>query len=717
MPIEAATVRVRQGRNEAARAAGRQPVSARVRVPPRPPSGVRYVGNRPWDRRSTLTVMTALLLAGQAAATTATRVQNVPRAALPPPAMPPRGFHPGLFASFTEPLAGLANEEALAVAEESGGGGSSLLWQGIAAWFADPCTGMDQYANGFWKLRHPPAREQPSHFGELKQAVAQSILADAPQASAAAGGAEAMLAATWASAQSPSARQWSAFQPQLAAILALSSRDEVERHLCEAMPRGQASLLGVERYFRSGVLVVAQGRGEGTTGLHALPTAHPVAVAHRAHIAALLSRTGMPAAGAESATRTIMEMERIIAAAPAQLQSCTREQAERAVPGFPWVTLWQALGLDPMTALFADLARCRQVAQLLRDRPVEDWKVFLRYREAEVLQRDLDSGTQPADILRLLEQRPGGRLLLSSWYGARADPGWFAAATGMFDTLKQVFRDDVAASALPAEDRVVLDRTLAATRLVLEQAGSGRDWTAFPAGGDLATNLQSLAAFALDDDLDIIEGRAQGEDTALPAHHLSIGTNIIDGLVRVSPALLASLGGQAPQREVQWATLGMMLGHELGHVLSDAIGLSDPGQSMMAQEDAAIRQRIGDLWIGTSHLDATRVLDEAGADLRGLSAALRAGEAEAAAAGRRFDRKQFFVAAAGLHAANPTARQLRAQLEREGHPPGPFRAELGRSLKGFDMAFGCEPRPSEPFGHILPRAGSTAAGALHPNPG
>lgn len=716
MPIGAGDACARQGGNEAARAACRQPVSARLRAPPRPPSGVRYVGNRPWDRRSTLTVMTALLLAGQAAATTARRVQNVPRGALPPPAMPRHGFHPGLFTSLTEPLAELANQEALAVAEESGGGGSSLLWQGIAAWFADPCTDLDQYANGFWKLGHPPAREQPSHFGELKQAVVQSILVDAPQASAAGRGAEAVLATIWASAQSPSARQWSAFQPQLAAIRGLSSRDEVERHLCQAMSRGQASLLGVQRYFRNGVLVVAPGRGEDT-GLHALPTTHPRVVAHRAQIGALLSLTGMPAAETESAARTIMEMERIIAAAPAQLQSCTREQAERAAPGFPWATLWQALGLDPMTALFTDLARCRQVGQLLMDRPVEDWKVFLRYREAAILKHALDSGMQPPDILRMLDQRPGGRLLLSSWYAARAAPEQLVAATRMFDALKQVFRDDVAASALPAEDRVLLDQTLAATRLVLEQAGSGRDWTAFPAGGNLVANLQSLAAFALCDDLDIIEGRGKGEDTALPAHHLSIGTNIIDGLVRVSPAMLASLAGQAPQREARWATLGMMIGHELGHVLSDAIGLSDPGQSMMAQDDAAIRQRIGDLWIGTSHLDATRVLDEAGADLRGLSAALRAGEAEAAAAGRSFDRKRFFVAAAGLHAANPTARQLRAQIEQEGHPPGPFRAELGRSLKGFDAAFGCEPRPNAPFDRILPTAAGGWVGPVGPNTG
>jgi hypothetical protein len=662
--------------------------------------------------------MTAMLLAGQVAAATATRVGNLQRGALPqPPPPPPRSFHPGLFTALTEPLAELANEEALAVAEESAGGGSSLLWQGMAAWFADPCTDLDQYVNGFWKLQHPPGREQPSHFGELKHAVAQSIIADAPQASAEAGGAEAALAAIWASAQSPAARQWSAFQPQLDAINALTSGDELERHLCQAMTRGQASLLGLERFFRNGLLVIARGQGEDTPGFHSLPVAHPAVVAYRAQVAALLALTGMPVDETSAAAQNIVQMERTIAAAVPQLESCTRAQALQAVPGFPWNLLWQTLGLDPMTALYVDVARCRQMVELLADRSLNDWQTFLRYREAVVLQRDMDAGTEPADILDMLEQGAGGRLLLSAWYGARADPSKATAATAMFDTLRQVFRDDVAASTLPAADRIVLDDMLAAARLVVDQAGSELDWTAFSAGRDLRTSLQSLAAFALRDDLDIIEGRRADDATVGPAHHLLMGTYKIDARVRVSPAMLASLFSHGRGREAQWATLGAMLGHELGHLLADTRGLSSPGEAMMAQEAAAMRQRIGDLWIGTAHLNALRVLDEAGADLRGLSAALRAGQAEAAAAGRSFDDKAFFVAAAGLHAANPTARQLQGQIAQDWQPPGPFRAELGRSLKGFDTAFGCEPRPTRPFDRILPTSATGQASAVDPNTG
>ena len=70
-------------------------------------------------------------------------------------------FHPAVLPQISHPLMELAEEEALLVAEESVGGGRSLLWQGIAAWFADPCTDLDQYANGFWKLQHPAGPVAP----------------------------------------------------------------------------------------------------------------------------------------------------------------------------------------------------------------------------------------------------------------------------------------------------------------------------------------------------------------------------------------------------------------------------------------------------------------------------------------------------------------------------------------------------------------------------
>lgn len=714
MPIETATMRVRQGRNEAARAAGRQPVSARVRVPPRPPSGVCYVGNRPWDRRSTLTVMTALLLAGQAAATTATRVQNVPRAALQPPAMPPRGFHPGLLASFTEPLAGLANEEALAVAEESGGGGSSLLWQGIAAWFATPCSQLDNYVNGFWKLEHPPAREIPTRFADMRHRCSASLLTMAQQASATAGNAEAALAATWAAAADPAGRQWSHFQPQRDAIAALASRADIEQHLCQGILRGQESVLGLERVFRNGILATDFALGSRDVAIYSLSISHPDVLAYRHRIADLLRASGMASAAAAAAADNVMEMERTLAQAPAQLDSYSLVQAEAALPEFAWQTVWQSLGLDPMTALYITMESCRKLDLLLEQRPLADWQAFLQYHQARRAQRYLQGGFQPQERLEQLEASRGGRLLLSAWYGQRMAPALTAPALAMFDAIRQVFIDDLALSALPEADRASLQAGLEAVQLVFDDAGQQVRWDGFIGSASHLANMQALDALATRNDLAIIEGLADSS-IAGPAHHLSLGTNVNDQRVRLSPALLHGLEQLGASREERWGTLGLMLGHEIAHVMGDAGELSAEAEALMAREDTAIGQRIGDLWVDDIHLNATRVEQEAACDLRGISAARRAGQAEADAAGEPFDLPRFFLATAGLHAANPTRRQLRRQVAEDAHPPGPFRAGLARLVQGFDSAFGCTPRPTQPFDHLFPRR--AAAAAADPNGG
>lgn len=716
MPIEASNARACQGRNEAAKAARGQPVSARLRAPPRPPSGVRYVGNTPWDRRSTLTLMTALLLAGQAAATTATRVQNVPRSSLPQPAMPRHGFHPGLFTSLTEPLAELANEEALLVAEESVGGGRSLLWQGIAAWFADPCTDLDQYANGFWKLQHPAGPVSPSVFSEYRQEIQAAMLTDIPHASPDATGAEQALALTWASAVTPAGRLWQGFDAQREAIAALGSKEDVSSHLCASMVKGQESVLGFERFFRNGVLVAGLAlQPAEAPALYDFPAGHPAVLAHKADIARLLVLTGMSEADAAASVDSVFAMEADLARVPEQLGSYTRAQAIQALPGFPWDKVWSALGLDPMTALFTSVEACRTVQTLLASRPLDHWKAFLRCQEARRVQHLFETAVEPGQILQRLENSRGGRRLLGAWYGSRADPALETRARDIFTALKQVYVEDLAASPLPIDDVLLLQDVLRNATLRVDD-GRGKPWDGFEPSPSFAVNLQRLAALKVQEDLEIIEDPAGASGSGGPAHHLVLGTNVVDGEVFTTPALLHCVQTATAPAEHEWATLGAMLGHELGHLLGDARGVSAEGEAMMEQENAAIRQRIGDLWVGQIHLDAQRVLDEAGCDLRGLSAARRAGEAEAAREGRAFDHRRFFLAAAGLHAANPTQAQLRTQVSEDAHPPAPFRAELGRSLETYDKTFRCGSRPTVSYDRMFTLAAPVQR-AIDPNTG
>lgn len=744
MPIAVGDVRARQGNNEVARDAHRQPVSGRAgRMPKRVP-GLGFVGNRSWDLRSALTLGTVVLLAGQQAASLGARagmrrddtalpprsppagssllaavrphsVRCVPAAAPTPAAPLPQAFHPDLFNPLVQPLEMLANAEALAVAEESGGAGGSLLWQGIAAWFATPCGQLDSYVNGFWKLQHPPGREIPTRFAEMRHHASESLLPLAQQASTAAGGAEAALAATWAAAADPAGRGWSHFRPQRDAIAALASRADIEHHICQGMLRGQESVLGLQRFFLNGVLAAGFALGSPDGAVYGLPPSHPDVLAYRDRIADLLRTSGMAPTDAAAAADTVLEMERTLAQAPVQVNSYTLSQAEAALPGFAWQTVWQTLGLDPMTSLYITMESCRKLDVMLQRRPLADWRAFLQYHQARRAQGYLLGSVEPPARLKQLDESRGGRLLLSAWYSQRMAPALTAPALAMFDAIRQVFIDDLAMSALPDADRASLHAALEAVQLVFDDAGQQVPWDGFIGSASHLANMQALDALATRNDLSIIEGPSDFRITG-PAHHLSLGTNVIDERVILSPALLDSLEHLGSSREERWGLLGFMLGHEIAHLLGEARDLSPEAEALMAREDTAIRQRIGDMWIDQTHLNATRVQEEAACDLRGISAARRAGQAEAEAAGESFDLQRFFLAAAGLHAANPTERQLRRQVAEDDHPPGPFRAGLARFVQGFDSAFGCTPRPAQPFEYLFP-VRDAAAGTTDPNRG
>lgn len=752
MQSSASSARSAQGWNEQVRWRQGKPVSGREEPPPRAPRGVRHVANRPWDARTTLTAGMVMLLVGQAAAGTASatahdlrhpagrvepprpmrppgagafvpaRLRSVPPGTCRPHADAPApaqcAYLPELTAAVVHPLEALAGREALAVAEQSGGAGSSMLWQLLSAWFADPCTALDQYANGFWKLAHPPAVPMPTFFSEAQQTLRTEIPLRMAQASLRGTGPERVMAHVLAAGRSAAGSGWSAARPRFDAIAALASRDDIERCIVAGVMDGNPLVLTLDRFLQYGGLMPGLPTREGAdTDVHD-PAALPAAVeAEKIAIGALLERSGVAADVLQAAVETTFSMESALVNAVQDLRLMTIAQARQQLPDLPWDALWQVIGLDHSTAIYLDMGGMEALSTLLSTRGVEDWKHLLACQQARRVQAWLPSEPTPAGVFSRLQQTRGGRLLLSSWFSATADAQPMALARTMFNALKQVFTEDVGSSALSPADRQRLSDRLESTRLNLEVAGRSVEWGRFTPTPSFFDALQSLEALKARDDLRLIHAAQQTPLDDRPAYDLDLYLRVAENTVHVSPALLGLLATVELPREVRWGRLGTMLGHELGHVMEQAPGLSAAGEAFMASEDAALRQRIGDLWVGDVHLRPGPALEEAGPDLRGLSAARRAGQAEAQAAGEPFDDRAFFLAAATLHASNPTARQLQDQVDRSAHPPAAFRAELGRFVEGFERAFGCEPRPSAPFGHMLSRAGPAAAGGPSPPSG
>ena len=750
MPTSASSARSVPGLDQNSRCLRGRPVSGRATRAPSAPSGVRFIRNAALDAQSTMAVCMVVLVAGGHLGHMAT-VSAIPAQRRMPPADPcaggrpprythpdtpwtaprtvrsvepgppvgpppaslspaPTAFHPQLtLAGISEPLATLAGTEALAVAEESGGAGSSLLWQGLAAWFADPCTHFDAYVNGFWKLAHPPGRNVPSRFAEQRAWLASLVRQGAARLDPQRSAAERVLAQVQASAAAAPDQQWQWVEADFERSRTLADRPAVARDICQAVLDARSRVLVLERIHDTGVLeITLPTLTEAEREVLALAPGDPALQAHKASLVSLLERSGSTPEQALREGDAVLAMEQALVAHPPQMRLLDLTQAQGLIPGFPWALLWTTLGLPARTVLYVDTTGCTILADLLATRAVPDWQAFLRCQDARAADTLLSTPQEPGTLLDTLDRMPAGALLLSAWYAGRADAASRQQADVMFEALRATFREEVARAPLPLADRTLLDAHLASVRLVHSDAGRTLDWSRVRVPDGIVAALRAVSAAGVRQALALIRRTAPMPDLEGHAHRLMMANDVTDGRVLISAGLLDALTAGA-SREQRWATLGMMLGHELGHSLHTAQGLTPQGAALFAQETAALSQRIGDQWSGGLHLNATLVADEAGCDLQGLRAALRGGTAEAEAAGEAFDARAFFTAAAALHASNPTQAQLRGQVARNEHPPGPFRAELVRNVQGFDAAFGCAPGPAAPYNHFFTQAGASPA--------
>lgn len=726
-----------QGTDQHRRATTGRPVSGKVPCVPRQVPGARWVGNASMDARGFLAAATCVMVVGGGLASTAATI-GAPTAGargagpagagdtlsglvnLPPGSTPgtvgawrpgtlrdaapvqaaPTGLRP-----FTVPPPRAAMLEPLPERGWNEGGWMDLAGAWLSAWYADPCVDFDTYVNGFWKLAHPPARTIPSRLRELDRTLEDrlsrrlSLLPSLPALSPAGR----LLAGIWASALHPRSRSWQAFAPQAGAIAALSTRSDVEAHLCSGLGEGRDAIMEFRSLFGVGELDAdAALLPQHERAVYTAAPDDPGVIAYLRQVKALLTHAGMSSSEAEARAPILLRMEARLAAAAEQLEKVDLASAQSAVPGFPWRQAWNALGLDPAQQLYAGLERCRTLEQLLAEHDVADWKAWLLYQEARDAQPFIEHDSTPRALLRQLDHERLGQDALSAWYMEDFDQERVQRARRMFEGIRQQYRQDVASSALPDGDRQRIDAVLAATQLRIASRGQVGAWAGPPATATFLQHVQALRRIHQQAGIHRLTTHAAADAVSLPAHRFFMANGLDYNAVFASPALLDILHeASAGNAEAEWATLGVMLGHELGHALANVEQLSAQGAAIMAQRNAEIGQRIGDIEVAGARLEVPRVLEEVACDFRGLSAARRAGRAEALAAGNAFDDRRFFEAAARLHAANPAPAQLREGLPVDDHPPPQVRVALVAQAKGFEAAFDCPPGPSRPFDTVV----------------
>lgn len=583
----------------------------------------------------------------------------------------------------------------------------------LALWrmaVANPRQGFDAYANGGFKLTHPPSVPMASVAEDARQAVGLRLLERLAAIPADAVGGIGMLAAIRASAQRPDGLGWPAFQPQAAAIARLSDRADVARHFCEGMTDARPSVLSLDTLFGEAI-IGAENSVDGLQDLVGAGQGAEASAAHLAEVEALLVNAGTPIGQATTAARVVHAMQASIAAADPRVEHADLARAKHLASEFPWDALWKALGLDATRALYVQPEVSAAIARLLQQRSVEDWKSFLLYLEAREAAPFIEGASSPALLLQQMDQPRTAQQALGALYARGFDPQREAWSQTFLNHLQTTFLNDIAASVLGPADQAVLAAVFKAARLQLDAVDTA-PWVPGVAGTRAYLhNIQTLQRAALAEELEAVRTPAASALPGEAAHQLRLHIDLRDGIIRLSPALLDAFWESAGRDDDdgRCGAIGAALGHELAHLLGvtalstaglSTSALSTQGKALFTQQEVAIKQRVDGRAVGSGILDGRLVAEEVAADLRGTSAARRACEIMAEGDGRSFQPAAFFQGAARNHATHPSARQLQAGL-RDTHPPGPVRADLVAEVKGFEDAFGCDPAPRRPFDRII----------------
>ncbi|HEY0484439.1 MAG TPA: M13 family metallopeptidase [Kofleriaceae bacterium] len=483
---------------------------------------------------------------------------------------------------------------------------------------------------------------------------------------------------------------------------------------------------------------------------YADPAARAVARrdAYRALIARVFELTGVAADRADRDARRVLEVEATLAAAspsaeqatdPALTEHVMAPEALRALaPHVDWAGYLALVGHPAGATLNATWPRYLQVLdQVLVQRPIGELRAALRWRLLDSLGDAL-----PA---RLADARFRSRALPGEQPPGRADECQLATVKAMGVELSRQF-----ARAIGPRSRASATRVAAGLRASIADQLDAAHWLSPAARAATADRIRKLelkigypdvwpatGEFSLRADayLDNVIAartfeqariwqraraawrRADWEAMVYPnaapgiaAARLTIPNGFPDVF---SNSIIVTAAGLSPPAfdpaaplEVQYATFGTLVGHELVHMIEahewDANGeLYDPWSPADVSAHAARRTCVveqADRFVvfGTSHADGADTVDENVADLSGLGFAYAALARELGARLAQPGRdgvtpaQRFFFAHAQKWCTAQTPEAAEADLRTDHHGPPRFRVDGPlMNMPEFAAAFSC----------------------------
>jgi putative endopeptidase len=620
-----------------------------------------------------------------------------------------------------------------------------------------PCQNFYQYANGGWMKRVtiPAAFSGWSSFNELEErnrAELRRILETAAQRAATTRDAdERMLGTFYASCMDSTAAEQAGvapLRPELERIAAVGDRDALRAELARLhrIGFGGPFALGAGPDPKNNAVVVVQ-LGQGGIGLpnrdfyfRTDPAAQRAREAYRTYIARVFELGGQSADSARADAERVMALEQALATAsksPVELRDPNASYNPMSVAALDTLAPALHAGAYLAAAGVPTVERVivrqpdflRALGREIEQRPLEDWRAYLRMRtlggNAGVLGPAWENANfaYNAALSGAREQLPRWQRCLRTTDGNLGDllgqeyvkvaftPAAKAEMLRMVGNLKSVLRDRLGALAWMSEPtRQEAIRKLAALDQKLGYPDKWRSYEGLEVtpGPFVANSMRMREYFTRDGFSRVGQAPDRTRWAMTPptvnAYYSPQGNEVGFPAGRVQPPFFhpsydpgANYGG-----------IGGTIGHEISHGFDDqgrqfdASGnlrdwwTADDASRFKERADRVAAMYDGFTVLDTLHVNGRLTLGENIADIAGVSIAYEAlqrdlkGKKKATIDGFTPEQR-FFLAYAQARRGVYRSEQLRTLIATDPHSPGEFRVNGPLSLMPeFAQAFGCK---------------------------
>ncbi len=265
---------------------------------------------------------------------------------------------------------------------------------------------FDEYANGGWKKRNPLPDEKSRYgafdvLGDESEKQIKELFTGIAEGTFADGTIEKKIADYYASGMdtaSIEAAGLSPLQPFIEQIDALQSKEDMQQLLAEWQSWGLNPLFGIyaDADQKNSAMKVAylyqSGLGMPNRDYYLNEDEHTLDIQqkYRLYIAGLLEQLGEDSASATQDAETIYAMEKEMAGFSMSMldqrdpykvyNKMDLEQLNKLAPQYKWTAYFKTIGAnDPGDFIVAQPEFIKNMAAMLNEKPLADWKQYLKY--------------------------------------------------------------------------------------------------------------------------------------------------------------------------------------------------------------------------------------------------------------------------------------------------------------------------------------------------